>query len=104
MDVVPPGEIGLWDADPYQAYVKDGRIYGRGVVDNQQDLVASLFAFLACIDEKVTPRRTPGLIFVADEETASSYGLAYLLSHPRNPCRKADIICVPDSGNEWHSH
>ncbi len=100
LDIVPPGEIGLWDADPYQAYVKDGRIYGRGVVDNQQDLVASLFAFLACIDEGVTPRRTPGLIFVADEETASSYGLAYLLSHPRNPCRKTDIICVPDSGNE----
>jgi len=100
MDVVPPGEIGLWDADPYQACVKEGRIFGRGTVDNQQDLVASLFAFQACIAAGATPKRAPGLIFVADEETASSYGLAYLLSHPRNPCRLTDIICVPDSGNE----
>ena len=30
-DVVPPGELKLWSNDPYKAYVKDGRIYGRGI-------------------------------------------------------------------------
>ena len=100
MDIVPPGEARLWDGDPYRAYVRDGRLYGRGVADNQQDLVASLFAFLACREEGINPARMPGLVFVADEETASSFGLAYLLDHPRNPFRRTDIICVPDSGNE----
>ena len=100
LDVVPPGEAGLWDVDPYQAYVRNGRLYGRGTVDNQQDLVASLFAFRACREEAVATYRAPGLIFVADEETASRYGLDFLLRHPCNPCQKTDMICVPDSGNE----
>jgi len=100
LDVVPPGEASLWYSDPYRAYVQDGRIYGRGVLDNQQDLVASLYAFRACLDEGLRPFRSPGLIFVADEETASTYGLAYLLEHPLNPFQKSDLICVPDSGNE----
>jgi succinyl-diaminopimelate desuccinylase len=100
MDIVPPGEAGLWKYDPYHAYVQDGYIIGRGVVDNQQDLVASLYALKACLDEGVQPARAPGLVFVSDEETTSRRGLAYLLQHPRNPFRKTDLICVPDSGNE----
>ncbi len=100
MDIVPPGEPGLWRHDPYHAYVQDGYIIGRGVVDNQQDLVASLYALKACYDEGLQPARTPGLVFVSDEETASRWGLAYLLRHEQNPFRKTDVICVPDSGNE----
>jgi len=100
MDIVPPGELGLWKQDPYHAYVEDGYIIGRGVVDNQQDLVASLFALKACLDEGIEPVRSPGLVFVSDEETASRWGLAYLLQDERNPFRKTDLICVPDSGNE----
>jgi len=100
MDIVPPGELGLWNQDPYHAYVQDGYIIGRGVVDNQQDLVASLYALKACLDEGIQPVRSPGLVFVSDEETASRWGLAYLLQHERNPFRKTDLICVPDSGNE----
>lgn len=100
MDIVPPGELGLWNQDPYHAYVQDGYIIGRGVVDNQQDLVASLYALKACLDEGIQPVRAPGLVFVSDEETASRWGLAYLLQHEQNPFRKTDLICVPDSGNE----
>ena len=50
MDIVPPGELRLWSNDPYKAYVKDGHIFGRGVEDNQQDMVASIFAAKAFID------------------------------------------------------
>lgn len=100
MDIVPPGELGLWNQNPYHAYVQDGYIIGRGVVDNQQDLVASLYALKACLDEGIEPVRSPGLVFVSDEETASRWGLAYLLQHEQNPFCKTDLICVPDSGNE----
>jgi succinyl-diaminopimelate desuccinylase len=37
---------------------------------------------------------------VSDEETASHWGLSYILKHENNPFRKTDLICVPDSGNE----
>ena len=99
MDIVPPGELSLWQEDPYHAYVRDGKIIGRGVVDNQQDLVASLFAARACLEEGIQPPNRIGLAFVADEETSSQYGLAYMLGQPANPFKKSDIIVVPDSGN-----
>jgi len=55
LDIVPPGELNLWSADPYAAYVKDDCVYGRGTEDNQQDMVASIFAAKALIDEGVVP-------------------------------------------------
>ncbi|HOJ51353.1 MAG TPA: M20 family metallo-hydrolase [Syntrophales bacterium] len=99
LDVVPPGPLSLWHGDPFTAKVENGRIYGRGTEDNQQDLVASLFALKACLDEGMVTPHDVGLVFVSDEETSSRYGLAYLLDHPLNPFRPNDIIVVPDSGN-----
>lgn len=98
LDIVPPGEKGLWTSDPYKASVRGGRIYGRGTEDNQQDLVASLFAAKAFLDERVLPEASIGLALVADEETASRFGLTYLLGSKKNPFRKTDIIVVPDAG------
>lgn len=100
LDIVPPGEASLWEGDPYQTYIRDGRIYGRGVVDNQQDMVASIFAARAFLEEGIRPERTIGLAFVADEEMGSKKGLAYLLDNPPHPFGKEDLIIVPDAGNE----
>ena len=58
MDIVPPGEARLWESDPYTMVVKGNRLIGRGVEDNQQSLVASVFA-AACVRELgLRPRRT----------------------------------------------
>ncbi|MGZ3593925.1 MAG: M20 family metallo-hydrolase [Syntrophales bacterium] len=100
MDIVPPGELKLWDEDPFKCYVKDGRVYGRGTEDNQQDLVSSIFAAKAFLDEGIKPQSSIGLAFVADEETASRFGLSFILRSNENPFRKTDIIVIPDSGNE----
>jgi succinyl-diaminopimelate desuccinylase len=100
LDIVPPGEMKFWAQDPYHGYVKNDRIYGRGTEDNQQDLVASLFAARAFLEERIEPVNSIGLAFVSDEETASHWGLAYLLQHEKNPFRKNDLLIIPDSGNE----
>ena len=47
IDVVPPGELRLWDHDPFRPHLEDGFLYGRGVEDNGQALAASLFAVRA---------------------------------------------------------
>ena len=47
LDVVPPGEKSLWNSDPWKVVEKDGKLFGRGVEDNQQGLVSSVFASLA---------------------------------------------------------
>lgn len=99
MDIVPPGELRLWSQDPYKAYVKDGHIFGRGVEDNQQDMVASIFAAKAMMDEGLIPEYSINLAFVSDEETSSNMGLYYMIDSTENLFKEDDLIVVPDSGN-----
>jgi succinyl-diaminopimelate desuccinylase len=99
LDIVPPGELRLWSHDPYSAYVKDGHIFGRGVEDNQQDMVASIFAAKALIDEGLIPENSINLAFVSDEETSSNMGLYYMIDSTDNLFNRDDLIVVPDSGN-----
>ena len=99
LDIVPPGELKLWHHDPYNAYVKDGHIIGRGVEDNQQDMVASIFAAKAIIDEGLATANSINLAFVSDEETSSNMGLYYMIDSTDNLFGTDDLIVVPDSGN-----
>jgi succinyl-diaminopimelate desuccinylase len=98
LDVVPPGEMAKWETDPWTVVEKNGRIYGRGVEDNQQGLVASIFAALAFLKTGVKPAHTVKLLFVADEEVGSTYGIQYLLREHKL-FRAGDIIVIPDGGD-----
>ena len=99
LDVVPPGDIKLWDTDPFKVVERDGCLIGRGVEDNQQSLVGSLFAATSILKAGLVPNYTVKLLFVADEETGSEYGIKYLLDN-YNLFREKDFILVPDGGNE----
>jgi succinyl-diaminopimelate desuccinylase len=98
MDVVPAGDMKLWNTNPFEAVVKDGKIYGRGAEDNGQELVASLYAAKAVIDENIEPENNICLAFVSDEETGSRYGISPLLK--QKLFKKEDYIIVPDGGNK----
>ena len=97
-DVVPPGELSLWHGHPYKAWVEKGRVDGRGVEDNQQDMVASLYAVKALQAEGILPNYDIGIALVADEETGSRKGIDYVVQNYK-AFRKQDLIIVPDAGN-----
>jgi len=98
LDIVPPGSASLWNTDPYAVVEKDGCLWGRGVEDNQQGLVASLTAAAALRELGQEPPCTVKLLLAADEETSSQYGIQYLLKGQAlfNP---EDLVLVPDGGN-----
>jgi len=97
-DVVPPGDLSRWNGDPFTLRIEGDRIYGRGVEDNQHGLVSSVFAVRPFLDLKIKPLYNIGLLFVADEEVGSHYGIGYILEK-HNLFKKDDIIIVPDSGD-----
>lgn len=99
MDVVPPGELAQWNGNPFKAWVEEGKIFGRGVEDNQQDMVASLYALKALQAEGIVPNFDVGIALVADEETGSDKGISHVLKVSQ-AFRKQDLIIVPDAGNE----
>lgn len=103
MDVVPPGDLRAWEQDPFRGYCRDGKVYGLGTEDNQQDLVASLFAAKAYIDEGVRPGRPVKLAFLADEETGSNYGIEYLIKNREDVFSFSDLLLAPDYGDRLGS-
>jgi len=100
MDIVPPGDLSLWQSDPYKITVEGDRIIGRGVLDNHQGIISSYLSLKAILEFGLRPVRPVGLAFVADEETGSAFGLEYILSHHRDFFKESDLIVVPDGGNE----
>jgi succinyl-diaminopimelate desuccinylase len=108
LDVVPPGEASLWQSDPWQVIRRDDgplgpRLIGRGVEDNQQGLVSSVLAALALAGAGVVPARTVKLLFAADEEVGSLYGIVWLLKNPQTAglFRREDMVLIPDGGDPW---
>lgn len=67
-DVVPANEPG-WSVDPFAGVVKDGRIYGRGALDDKGALVAVLYALAALKESGVPLVHRPLLIVGTSEET-----------------------------------
>ena len=102
IDVVPPGEASLWNSDPWKLVVDADkkRITGRGVEDNQQGLTSSIVAALALVKQGISPSRTVKLLFAADEENGSNYGIKWMLENYPDLFRKNDLVLIPDSGNE----
>lgn len=98
-DVVPAGELNLWLSDPFQIKVDGDLIFGRGTEDNQQGLCSAVLAAKAIIDNKAVPAYNVKLMFVADEEVGSDYGINYILAHHRDMFGHDDLILVPDVGD-----
>lgn len=101
LDVVPPGDLRLWKSDPFSVQYDEAadKLTGRGVEDNQQGLTAGVFAALALLRNGVTPERTVKLLFMADEEFGSEYGIKFLLRNHRQIFGKDDLILIPDGGD-----
>ncbi len=103
VDVVPPGEAALWNYDPFQPQLVDGLLYGRGVEDNGQALVAGIFAVRA-VKETCGLGMDVGLAIVSDEENGSRYGLEYVLNTRPELFGIDDLIVVPDAGDDQGDH
>ncbi|WP_428568354.1 MAG: M20 family metallo-hydrolase [Solidesulfovibrio sp. DCME] len=98
LDIVPPGDRALWRGDPYTLEVDGDLLYGRGVEDNQQAVVSSILLGKALLETGTTPPINYGMLFVADEETGSKYGLDYVAAHHDGLFTREDLFLVPDFG------
>ncbi|WP_282122875.1 M20 family peptidase [Algibacter mikhailovii] len=75
-DVVPVPEESRdqWKEDPFAGTVKDGYIWGRGVLDDKNQIHAILEAAEMKIKEGWQPNRTLYFVFGQDEEVGGSEG------------------------------
>ncbi|MCD7784175.1 MAG: dipeptidase PepV [Oscillospiraceae bacterium] len=69
LDVVPEGTG--WTSDPYTARIKDGKLYGRGAIDDKGPAVSVIYAMKALKDLNIPLRKGVRLILGTNEENGS---------------------------------
>lgn len=98
LDVVPPGDLSQWTTPPFEPDVRDGKIYGRGSVDNLAAVAGMLVAAKEIMKKGITPKTDLKLVFAADEEAGSTYGMKHIMDN-MNPFSDSAMAYVPDAGD-----
>lgn len=82
LDVVPEGSN--WTYPPYAAEIHDGKIFGRGAIDDKGPAIAALYAMKAVKDSGVPLTKRVRVIFGTDEESGWQ-DMDYYMAHEENP-------------------
>ncbi|HWJ03671.1 MAG TPA: dipeptidase PepV [Verrucomicrobiae bacterium] len=82
LDVVPPGTG--WDSEPFGGEIKDGKLYGRGVMDNKGPAVMALYALKVIKESGVKINKRIRIIAGCDEESGMEC-MDYYFKHEEMP-------------------
>ena len=104
LDVVPTGPESLWTRPPYDPWVEDGWLHGRGSGDMKSGLVCALTAFEALRELGVQPAGIIGFNAVLDEENTGNGTLAtvHALQNAMGKAKLADFdaVVIPEPFGE----
>lgn len=91
LDVVPAGSG--WTKDPFGGIVEDGKIWGRGAIDDKGPAICVLYAMKALKDEGFLPGKKIKLIVGCNEENGWN-----CIEHYNSVARMPETGFSPDGG------
>lgn len=92
VDVVPEGDG--WTFDPYGGEIHNGKIYGRGTLDDKGPLIINLYAMKYLMDQTIKLNKKVRMIVGANEESGSLC-LDYYFNKINRP--QPTLAYTPDS-------
>lgn len=92
VDVVPAGDG--WKTNPFKPVIKNGKIYGRGALDDKGCFAVAWAAIKAFLGKNPKLKGTIYLVAAADEEKGSELGAKWLIRKGFRP----DMALIPDNG------
>src|SRR4030042_1113456 len=92
LDVVPPGDLSLWNHPPFQGKSAKGRVYGRGTSDMKGGIASFLHA-VSMIDRSNIDLHQGAVVLhlVSDEESHGHQGMSFL---SQKAVIRADAVLV----------
>ena len=93
-DVMPAEPLELWNSEPFEPVVRDGRIWARGADDDKGQSMIQVKAFEYMVREGLLKHNIK-FIFEGEEEIGSPSLNAFLKEHKE--LLKADVILVSDT-------
>jgi len=101
IDTVPIAETEAekWSVDPYAAVVQDGKIYGKGSIDDKAPLASMMLTMLMAAEQPDKLNGTLVLVAAAEEEVGGRLGTRWMADHGHMP--DCDFIVVGEqTGNK----
>lgn len=92
VDVVSAGEG--WDTPPFEAVLKDGKLYGRGSSDNKGPLVGALYAMKRIQEQGLLPEDVSVKMLIGTNEEELWQDIPYYLERAE---KLPDVSIVPDA-------
>lgn len=93
-DVMPPDPVDLWNTEPFEPVIRDGRIWARGADDDKGQAMIQVKAFEYLVREKLLKHNVK-FIFEGEEEIGSPSLNAFIGKHKE--LLKSDVILVSDT-------
>lgn len=69
VDVVPAGDIASWTYPPFQGFISDGKLFGRGAIDDKGPTMAAWLAMKLIHDANIPLTKRVRMIIGTDEES-----------------------------------
>lgn len=82
IDIVPEGNN--WKYPPYEGIIENGKIYGRGVLDNKGPILSSLYGLYVLKELNIKLNKNVRIIFGCNEETGFK-DIPYYLKREKPP-------------------
>jgi len=95
-DVQPVDPLDLWETAPFEPFVRDGRIVGRGTADDKGQLVMHLAAIEALRAAGKVPAVNLTFVFEGEEEYGSESLYDWIDANPDK--LRADAVVISDTG------
>ena len=83
VDVVPEGSG--WNHQPYGGEISEGKLYGRGVIDDKGPAVAAIYGLKAVADSGVKFKKRVRIIVGCDEESGRWACMKHYFKHAEMP-------------------
>jgi len=95
-DVQPVDPLNLWDSQPFEPVIRDGKIWCRGSADNKGQMMAHVLGVEKTLQEKGDLPVNLIFLFEGEEEIGSPNLAPFLIANA--DFLKCDIIAVSDTG------
>lgn len=103
VDTVYSGDMSLWDFDPFDAHVKDGKVWGRGTVDQKGGMASMLTAARIIKDFNLQEGFTLYFTGTVMEEDCDGLCWQYILNEDKI---KPELVVItePTNMNIYRGH
>jgi acetylornithine deacetylase/succinyl-diaminopimelate desuccinylase-like protein len=91
-------DVKKWTHPPFSALRQDGYIYGRGTVDDKDNVAATIMTLLMLKRQNVPLDRDVIALFEAGEEGAVRFGIAHMTQEALFPKIEAEF-CLAEGGS-----